>query len=147
TRTPRSPRSCVERITASSPSCWRTSSIASGRVAAVKDLRRMAAYPPARRWFGFRASDLAHRADLRLGVDLVLRKYGRRGTEALDDRADVGADARTGEQRRRDTHHGLALEGLTDLIDELLELGGRHRDLPFLAFADQRIGEALLPVR
>src|SRR4051812_36637770 len=79
----------VLRITASGPSSSRTRRMASLIFAALKVRNRMGLSYSARS-----RSDLPKRADLRLGMDLVLRHHHGRRAESFDDRADEGANAR-----------------------------------------------------
>src|SRR6185369_10978382 len=111
----------VARITASTPSSARTWRIASGMLAALNVLRRIYAL----------ASDLAHGADLRLGMDLVLRHDHGGGPEAFDNRANEGANAGAGQQHGTLAHDREALEGLAHDLNELLQLSRRHNELAF----------------
>ena len=54
-------------------------------------------------------------------MDFVLRHHHRHGTEAVDDRADIGPYGGRGQQNRRFALHGEALEALADRANELLE--------------------------
>src|SRR5262245_44325464 len=119
-RTP--PSTCwVATMIVSAPRSARSLAIACRESGAVTVRRRIA------------RSDLAERAQARLGVNLVLRQHHRGGTEAFDDRAHVGTD-----RRRRDQHWQLAarrvmLERLAQPGDEFLQLGWRHRQLALVA--------------
>src|SRR5512143_4001087 len=80
------------------------------------------------------------------GMDLALAHHRRLAAEALDDRADVGADHRAGQQHRRLAGERRPLERLAHPADELLQARGRQRELPLLALADQGLGEGGLPL-
>src|SRR5579885_1156414 len=127
----------VDRMMASLPSSARTSAMASGIDRAVKVRRRMTGL----------GSDLRQRLDARLGVNLVLRHHDGHRAEALDDGAHIGADRRATQQHRRVARGREALEGLADAGDEFLEPAWRHAELLVVALSDDRLGEALLPLR
>src|SRR5450631_1885594 len=75
------------------------------------------------------ALDLAQGAQAYRGMNFVLAHHHGLGPEALDDRAHKGADLRAGQ---KDRHFILAaglVKSLADLLDELLQLRRRHRQL------------------
>src|SRR5690606_26037627 len=94
-----------------------------------------------------RISDLRHRLQLSLGMDLILRHDRRLGAEALDDGADIGPDRGARQQDRRFALAGGFLEGREHRPNEFLEAARHHGELDVVAFADQRLGEFLLPLR
>src|SRR5262249_12016925 len=92
-------------------------------------------------------SDLAHGAELHARVDLGLRHHHGLRPEALDDRANEGADLRARQQHRHFVLLARLVEAVAHRLDEGLELRRRHGELAFLALADDRLREGLLPGR
>ncbi len=77
-------------------------------------------------------------------MDFVLRHHDGLRTEAFDQRADIGADRRGGEQDRAVAGLGCALEGVAEIGDELVQARGLEGELAVCARADEGFGEVKL---
>jgi len=82
----------------------------------------------------------------RPGMDLILAHDRSLAAESLNDRADIGADLGAGQQDRRISGQGGALEGVAHGPDEVLQAGGRHGQLLLFARANQGFGEGVFPL-
>src|ERR1700730_12946026 len=90
-------------------------------------------------------SDRSERFYARLGMHFVLRYHHGHRPEALDDRAHIGPDGRTGQQNGSLALHRVALESAAHDADEILKPARRHAQMPLVALAGQSLGEGLLP--